>query len=271
MKRYLALLYRSLILKTDKKLFCFFFNLRSFLIKSPSRINFKNDLFKICDNEYPSHSFYGRHQVAINLFFEWGFKKSSESIGCAYFLDKINFTNGDVFIDCGANIGVVNNYFKINNIDINYIGFEPSSNEYFCLKKNVSPSKVYNLGLWNKDTELKFYISSSNGDSTIIEPPEYDKTTSISVRRLDKYICSNIKCLKLEAEGAEPEIIEGLGDKINYVEYITADLGPERGINKESTLVPVTNMLIDKGFELIEVQYPRICALYKNRNFDINL
>ena len=90
------------------------------------------------------------------------------------------------------------------------------------------------------------------------------------MRRLEEYIDTGIKCLKLEAEGAEPEIIEGLGSKLSLVEYITADLGPERGVNEESTLVPVTNLLLNKGFELVEVQYPRICALFKNKNFDIN-
>ena len=270
MKRYIALIYRFLILKTDKKLFCFLFNLRSLLVQSPSRISWKGDIFEITDKEYPDYRYLGRHQIAINLFFEWGFQKSSKSIGEAYFLDKINFKDGDVVIDCGANIGVLKNYFFINNIKIKYFGFEPSSVEFNCLKENVKPSLVHNIGLWNKNTELEFYISSSNGDSTIIKPLDFDKTISIQVQRLEQYIDSDIKCLKLEAEGAEPEIIEGLGSKLNLVEYITADLGPERGIYEESTLVPVTNLLLSKGFELVEVQYPRVCALFKNNNFDSN-
>lgn len=270
MKRLIALIYRSLILKTDKSFFCFLFNLRSLLIQSPSRISWKDEVFIISDNDYPGYTYMARHQVAINLFFEWGFKKSSKNIEEAYFLDKINFKDGDVIIDCGANIGVLKNYFFINNIDINYIGFEPSTTEFNCLKENVKPSTIHNIGLWNENTELKFYISSSNGDSTIIKPLEFDKIASIQVARLEEHINSRVKCLKLEAEGAEPEIIEGLGSKLNLVEYITADLGPERGIYEESTLVPVTNLLLIKGFELVEVQYPRICALYKNKNFDSN-
>ena len=73
--------------------------------------------------------------------------------------------------------------------------------------------------------------------------------------------------LKLEAEGAEPEILEGLGKKIDLVEFISADLGYERGINCESTLAPVTNFLLSRGFDLIDISHGRICALYKNKAF----
>ena len=273
MKQYLVIIlrfYRFFLLKTDKNIFCILFNLRSLIIQSPSRITWKDNVFIIRDKKLPDYKYIARHQAALNLFFEWGFQKSSISIEDAYFLDKINFKDGDVVIDCGANIGILKNYFFINDLDIDYIGFEPSSTEFDCLKENVNPSKAYNFGLWNENTELKFYINSSNGDSSIIKPKEFDKTISIKVRRLEEYINSRVKCLKLEAEGAEPEIIEGLGNKLSLVEYITADLGPERGVNEESTLVPVTNMLLSKGFELVEVQYPRICALFKNKNLDNN-
>ena len=70
--------------------------------------------------------------------------------------------------------------------------------------------------------------------------------------------------LKLEAEGAEPEILEGIGDKLRLIEYISADLGFERGANCESTLVPVTNMLLRNNFSLVEVGYSRVVALFKN-------
>ena len=76
-----------------------------------------------------------------------------------------------------------------------------------------------------------------------------------------------MKCLKLEAEGAEPEILEGLGDKLSLVEYICTDLGYERGVHCESTFLAVTNFLLSKGFELIDVQHGRICVLYRNKHF----
>ena len=45
-----------------------------------------------------------------------------------------------------------------------------------------------------------------------------------------------IKLLKLQAEGAEPEVSKGSLNSLKNIKFITADLGPERGLNQESTL-----------------------------------
>ena len=75
--------------------------------------------------------------------------------------------------------------------------------------------------------------------------------------------------LKLEAEGCEPEILEGLGKKLEKIEFISADLGFERGKNADSTLVPVTNYLLGRGFELVDVSHFRVCVLFRNKKFKL--
>ena len=55
--------------------------------------------------------------------------------------------------------------------------------------------------------------------------------------------------MEIEEVGAETEILEGLGNKSEHVEFITADLGFERGVNEESTLISVTNFLLERGYE----------------------
>ena len=83
------------------------------------------------------------------------------------------------------------------------------------------------------------------------------------------YCCINkpIKCLKLEAEGAEPEILEGLAEKINMIQFISADLGFERGVKCESTLLPVTNYLLSRNFEIVSLNYDRVSVLFRNKSF----
>ena len=76
-----------------------------------------------------------------------------------------------------------------------------------------------------------------------------------------------IKLLKLEAEVAEPEILIGCGDKLKNIQYTSADLGFERGFKQESSLQDVTNILIEKGFEMISIMSPRLVCLFKNKNF----
>ena len=174
---------------------------------------------------------------------------------------------GDVILDCGVNVGDLFIWFQNKNLNIEYIGFEPSSKEYECLKENVTPHKTYNVGLWCEEEILTFYASSQNGDSSIIAPGTYDEVIEIKGTKLSRYINQQIKLLKLEAEGGEPEILVGLGDEINKIEYISADLGYERGDNRESTLIPVINYLYERNFELINISHGRVCALFKNRAF----
>ena len=49
---------------------------------------------------------------------------------------------------------------------------------------------------------------------------------------------------KLEAEGFEPEILEGSKQSINIVEYVALDGGEERGIAEAETLSKATNFLL---------------------------
>ena len=73
-----------------------------------------------------------------------------------------------------------------------------------------------------------------------------------------------IKLLKLEAEGAEPEIVQGIGEKLDLIEYISADLGFER--NRESTFAPVTNYLLERNFEVINIYPSRVSNFLEIRN-----
>jgi len=274
LKRYIKLhvtfiftLYRFFILRLDKRVFAFFFNLKSLLISSPSRLFWNGDVFVVTDKDISGFKYKIRHQRQCNMAYEFGLKKRAQSLADCYFLNQIEFDDGDIFLDCGANVGDLKIWFKLQKIKINYVGFEPSPVEFSCLKQNVHPSIVHNIGLWNSAGELEFFVSSQGADSSLIEPSSFDYKIKVPVQRLESYITSKIKLLKLEAEGAEPEILEGLGNKLNLVEYVSADLGYERGVQCESTLVPVTNYLLERDFELVDVSHGRICALYKNKRF----
>jgi hypothetical protein len=71
----------------------------------------------------------------------------------------------------------------------------------------------------------------------------------------------------LEAEGFEPEIISGMENCLENIEYISADLGFERGINQETTAPQVLNFLLNEGFEIIKINGVRFVFLLKNKNF----
>ena len=71
--------------------------------------------------------------------------------------------------------------------------------------------------------------------------------------------------IKLESEGAEPEILEGLKKNLSLVKYITIDCGFERGEDQKSTIAECCNYLLSNNFEFTNFGYPRIVALFKNK------
>ena len=71
----------------------------------------------------------------------------------------------------------------------------------------------------------------------------------------------------MEAEGAEPEILDGLKINLNSVKYITIDCGFERGVKKTSTIAECSNYLINNNFEMISFTNGRVVVLFKNKNF----
>ena len=128
-------------------------------------------------------------------------------------------------------------------------------------------SRIYDFGLSNERGVVTFYSCPNDADSSIIEPPKYEKCIDIKVERLDELILNtSIKFLKLEAEGAELEVLEGARKILHNIEYIAADLGYERGVLMESTFLNVTNYLLKRNFILIEFDFNRMTFLYKNNN-----
>lgn len=185
----------------------------------------------------------------------------------SYCLENIEFEKGDVVIDCGANVGELGLYFSQQNFDIEYIAFEPSLKEYMACKMNHPNSKIYNIGLWDEKKELSFYIKSDTADSSLFEIEDYDNTETIKVERLDNFINQkNIKLLKIDAEGAEPEILIGANELLSKIKYISVDTGPERGLLQESTANETKEILFNNNFEQINQNMERHSILFKNKN-----
>ena len=86
-------------------------------------------------------------------------------------------------------------------------------------------------------------------------------------KNTNKLEINKVKILKLEAEGFEPEILRGAGDRLKDIEYIAIDGGYERGISEEETFTTLTNFLIKKNFQILDIYFPWYRGLFKNSNF----
>lgn len=141
-----------------------------------------------------------------------GIDARRDFIFASYCLQNMTFEDGDVVIDCGANSGDLFLKLKEHISPKNYICIEPNPSDFEILRLNVPTGcKIINMALGNIDGRLRFYVLTSSGDSSLIEPPRYDKVIDVDVVRLDNLINDlkfpKIKLLKIEAEGAEPEIL----------------------------------------------------------------
>ena len=133
--------------------------------------------------------------------------------------------------------------------------------------------EINNQNLINKavfdtdDKTIPFYLDDENADSSAIKISNYTSKINIKTITLDtllKKIDNPVKLIKLEAEGAEIEILKGLNQNLHKVAYITIDCGFERGIEKQSTLKECLNYLLKKNFEIIDFSTKRIVILLKN-------
>jgi FkbM family methyltransferase len=204
-------------------------------------------------------------------FYAGGLMQRGQRLSNSYCLEKIQFNKSDIVIDCGANFAdlYISLSKKIN--EFNYITFEPSPREFSCIQKNVPNAKNYNFALSNKIGKVPLYISSATGDSSLIEPRFFTGVTIVNVTTLDQFFLENsikqCKLIKIEAEGLEPEILEGAQNSLSKCEYVALDGGRERGVNSDLTLHICNNFLLKSGFEMVDINGKVYRALYRNTTF----
>lgn len=195
-----------------------------------------------------------------------GLNARFEGIASNYFLNKIELLSNDIVIDIGANIGELYGFVS-SKTDINYFGFEPSKSEFKVLSLNASSGTLFNEGCWNKNTTLDFYVASESADSSFEKPSaKIEDVITQKVTRLDSiFENEQIKFIKMDGEGCELEILQGMENILSNIEFISVDAGYERGINNECTFKDVSNYLYQHGFILDDFQSTgRILGLFRN-------
>jgi FkbM family methyltransferase len=254
MKIFLSFLFNLLIIKLSPNQSCKLANFRQTIMNRETRFNYvkESKMFKAIENKNAMY-FYEKMR-GINTY-SHGIKERADSLARLYKLNLVNFEKNDTVIDCGANFGDIFNSLD-KNLNINYISFEPSPKEFDCIKLNCKRQTNNNLALHNKSGKYEFFLKSNFGDSSLIEPAEgYNEKISVNTITLDDYVTKNniekIKLFKIEAEGSEPEVLEGAKNSLKKIKFITIDGGPERGLKKETTIEFAINYLLKNNFKLV--------------------
>jgi FkbM family methyltransferase len=134
----------------------------------------------------------------------------------------------------------------------NCVWMEAHPNSFKRFKEEVEKygQKIYNYAAWNvDDLVMDFYCPPSNQDSSslIEQIGDVIKTNTITVSSLferENLNFSDYDFLNIDTEGAELQVLEGIGDNIKHFTFIiieVSDLGSEFDI-------AVNKKLEDKGF-----------------------
>lgn len=262
-------LHKSIYESIPSLAFCKLINFRNKTRKKKHRLQIieGKNLYKIIDHN--SENIIICRRSRHNLY-KRGINHRLESLAAAYHLDKIECNAGDVLIDCGANVGELGMW--ANTKKLHYIPVEPEELEVECCNLNVFHGKgeLKCKALWKENTSLQLYSKPNSADSSLFEVSNYSSTKTVEALRLDKlmeeYNIDKIHILKIEAEGAEPEILQGADSVLNKVNYVAVDCGYERGLSQEHTFIDVNNILLKSGFKLVQAELKRGTMLYQNRN-----
>jgi FkbM family methyltransferase len=169
---------------------------------------------------------------------------------------------GDVVLDCGANVGTYV-WEALEAGASKIVAIEPSGQNVESLRRNFAEEieagrvVVYPKGVWHEETELKFYsYENSSLDSAVMgerwEAEQEPTVVTVPVTTIDK-ICDElglerVDFIKMDVEGAELEALEGARKTI---------------ARDQPRMALATENLIEDQFELpawIEREFPA----YKN-------
>ncbi len=157
-----------------------------------------------------------------------------------------------VVFDVGARDDVD---YLILKPDIVLHAFEPEPEFFKALQENIKHKTCFlnNFACGNKEITLKY----DQGGQRVLE--ELKEGPDVQVKRLDKYIDDNnvtqIDFLKIDVEGYETKVIEGLGDKISICRYIQYEQGTASKDGFER--------LLTEDFDLYYIGYRNVIGVRK--------
>jgi FkbM family methyltransferase len=160
---------------------------------------------------------------------------SRDSIIRKYTFKKlVRVEKGDIVCDIGAHVGSFT--LAIGKRANKIILFEPDPFNQSLLKWNTKELKNVVLiknPLWNKNEKLPFILGTSPKDSSFLDADGGERgKIFLDAKRLDSIFpqlqIDKIDFLKLDAEGAEPEVLEGAIGVFEKIRKVAIDCSPER-------------------------------------------
>ena len=133
------------------------------------------------------------------------------------FIPEMQIKRGDIVVDVGANFGAFSRYAIYFGAE-QVIAFEPDTFFFNSLKQNIRFKDIpFNCALSDVNEECKLFLSEHVGGSTTIDKFNNLKYKLINCFKLDHFLdggfIDHIDFLKIDVEGAEIKVLNGVSDK----------------------------------------------------------
>jgi FkbM family methyltransferase len=157
-----------------------------------------------------------------------------------------------VVLDIGANAG------EFAHVCARYgarvFCFEPDPKAYACLQSNIAPlanATAFDEVIWREDGEINFALAPERADSSVFAEGPRVKKRGVTIETFVRaQALTRIDLIKCDAEGAEPEVLEGIGAAFPIVRAIALDTGAER--HGRRTNVECAAILKAHGFAVLD-------------------
>lgn len=155
--------------------------------------------------------------------------------------------------DIGANVGEFAHVCARYGARVHC--FEPDPKVHACLLRNIEGlEKVspHDIVIWKEDGKIDFGLAPERADSSVFvtDAPSVRKRAETIASFCRENAIARVDFIKCDAEGAEPEVLEGIGDFFPHIGAVALDTGPERAGAR--THDACSAILKGAGFRVIE-------------------
>ena len=152
--------------------------------------------------------------------------------------------SGALVIDIGAHVGEF--AMAAAPYASKIISFEPDPVARKALMRNIDNLdnvEVRPIALSDKTGKAKFYLATAHADSSLFEPEKFSEAIEVEALRLDDLDIDvtgySRVVLKMDAEGFEPEVLQGGINWLKNLEVASIDVAPERADSDTYTEVKI--------------------------------
>jgi FkbM family methyltransferase len=197
----------------------------------------------------------------IFRFFRQGVASRCNRLIDKYLRDMVSVSPGDTVINIGANIGEL--AITLAERGAAVLAIEPDPSVLPLLRANAAERsiEVVPFAAWNADGPLEMYLASESADTSVFNVTK-DRFTA-NATRIDTMMrgrsIERVRLIIGDAEGAEPEALEGAAETLKITDYVSIRASAERC--GESTLEACEAILARSGFDILYREETGFCTL----------